>query len=42
MDLLRALVGVANVASGPDWQQTARRLADILNYRFEAHQICAL
>jgi AcrR family transcriptional regulator len=30
MDLLRALVGVANVASGPDWQQSARRLVDIL------------
>jgi AcrR family transcriptional regulator len=30
MDLLRALVGVANVASTPDWQQSARRLVDIL------------
>ena len=30
MDLFRALVGVANVASGPDWQQSARRLVDIL------------
>jgi AcrR family transcriptional regulator len=30
MDLLRALVGVANVASGPGWQQSARRLVDIL------------
>jgi AcrR family transcriptional regulator len=30
MDLLRALVGVSNVASGPDWQQSARRLVDIL------------
>ena len=29
-DLLRALVGVANVASGPDWQQSVRRLVDIL------------
>jgi len=29
-DLLRALVGVANVASSPDWQQSARRLVDIL------------
>ena len=28
-DLLRALVGVSNVASGPDWQQSARRLVDI-------------
>ena len=30
MDLLRALVGVANVPSSPDWQQSARRLVDIL------------
>ena len=30
MDLLRALVGVGNVASSPDWQQSARRLVDIL------------
>jgi AcrR family transcriptional regulator len=30
MDLLRALVGVANVASMPDWQQSAKRLVDIL------------
>jgi AcrR family transcriptional regulator len=30
MDLLRALVGVANVATSPDWQQSARRLVDIL------------
>jgi len=30
MDLLRALVGVAHVASGPDWQQSAKRLVDIL------------
>ena len=30
IDLLRALVGVANVASSPDWQQSARRLVDIL------------
>jgi len=29
-DLLRALVGVSNVASGPDWQQSARRLVHIL------------
>jgi len=29
-DLLRALVGVSNVSSGPDWQQSARRLVDIL------------
>jgi AcrR family transcriptional regulator len=29
-DLLRALVGVSNVASGPDWRQSARRLVDIL------------
>ena len=29
-DLLRVLVGVANVASSPDWQQSATRLVDIL------------
>jgi hypothetical protein len=29
-DLLWALVGVANVASSPNWQQSARRLVDIL------------
>jgi AcrR family transcriptional regulator len=29
-DLLRALVGVSNVASGAGWQQSARRLVDIL------------
>jgi len=30
MDLLRALVGVANVSTSPDWQPSARRLVDIL------------
>jgi AcrR family transcriptional regulator len=30
LDLLRALIGVSNVASGPDWRQSARRLVDIL------------
>jgi AcrR family transcriptional regulator len=30
IDLLRALIGVANVASSLDWQQSARRLVDIL------------
>lgn len=30
IDLLRALVGVANISSSPDWQQSARRLVDIL------------
>jgi AcrR family transcriptional regulator len=29
-DLLRALVGVSSVASGPDWPESARRLVDIL------------
>jgi AcrR family transcriptional regulator len=29
-DLLRALIGVSNVASSPDWPQSARRLVDIL------------
>jgi AcrR family transcriptional regulator len=30
LDLLRALIGVANVATSPDWRQSARRLVDIL------------
>jgi AcrR family transcriptional regulator len=30
VDLLRALIGIANVATSPDWQQSARRLVDIL------------
>lgn len=30
MDLLRALVGVANVATSPDWEASAKRLVDIL------------
>jgi AcrR family transcriptional regulator len=30
IDLLRALIGVANVASGPDWPANARRLVEIL------------
>ncbi len=30
VDLLRALVGVSNVASAPDWKASARRLVDIL------------
>jgi AcrR family transcriptional regulator len=30
VDLLRALVGISNVASAPDWQSSARRLVDIL------------
>ena len=29
-DLLRALIGVSHVASGPDWQPSGRRLVDIL------------
>jgi len=29
-DFLRALIGVAHVPMGPDWQQSARRLVDIL------------
>ncbi len=29
-DLLRALIGVSNVATSPDWQESARRLVDIL------------
>jgi hypothetical protein len=30
IDLLRALIGVANVSTSPDWQQSARRLVEIL------------
>jgi AcrR family transcriptional regulator len=30
IDLLRALVGVATVGAGPDWQQSARKLVEIL------------
>jgi AcrR family transcriptional regulator len=30
LDLLRALIGVSNVASAPDWAQSAKRLVDIL------------
>ena len=29
-DLLRALIGVSNVATGSDWQESARRLVEIL------------
>jgi Transcriptional regulator SbtR-like, C-terminal domain len=37
-DLLRALIGVSNVASGPDWKQSARRLVDILVTGFAAER----
>ena len=30
IDLLRALIGVASVATSPEWQPSARRLVDIL------------
>ena len=30
INLLRAIVGVANVSASPDWQQSVRRLVDIL------------
>jgi hypothetical protein len=30
IDLLRALIGVSNVNTSPDWQHSARRLVDIL------------
>jgi hypothetical protein len=29
-DLVRALIGVSHTGSGADWQQSARRLVDIL------------
>jgi hypothetical protein len=31
IDLLRAIVGVANVSAGPDWPHSARRLVEILS-----------
>lgn len=30
LDLLRAVVGVANISAGPGWEENARRLVDIL------------
>jgi hypothetical protein len=39
IDLLRVLVGVTNVATSPDWRQSARRLVDILVTGFAADQI---
>ena len=30
IDLLRALIGVANIATTPDWKKSARKLVDIL------------
>jgi AcrR family transcriptional regulator len=30
LDLLRALAGVANISSGPNWMQGAKRLVDLL------------
>jgi hypothetical protein len=30
IDLLRAIVGVANISAGRDWQQSARILVEIL------------
>jgi AcrR family transcriptional regulator len=30
VDLLRALIGVSNVSSAPDWAESAKRLVDIL------------
>jgi hypothetical protein len=30
IDLLRAIVGVANISASPDWPQSARRLVEIL------------
>jgi integrase len=37
VDLLRALIGVANVATSPDWQQSARRLVN-RSARTQSHQ----
>ena len=30
VDLLRALIGIATIATSPDWEESARRLVDIL------------
>jgi hypothetical protein len=30
IDLLRALIGVANIGTTPDWKKSARKLVDIL------------
>ncbi|MCD8553218.1 TetR/AcrR family transcriptional regulator [Seleniivibrio sp.] len=30
IDLLRALIGVASISTSPDWQESAKRLVDIL------------
>jgi hypothetical protein len=38
-DLLRALIGVSNVATGPEWQESARRLLDILIKGFAANEV---
>jgi hypothetical protein len=38
-DLLRALIGVFNVASSPDWRQSARRLVGYPPNRFASDQI---
>jgi AcrR family transcriptional regulator len=35
-DLLRALIGVSNVGSGPDWQRSARRTGGDPHQRFAA------
>ena len=39
MDLLRALIGVANVATSPDWQQSAKTTRRYPHYRFAAGQV---
>ena len=38
IDLLRALIGVSSVATSPDWQQSARRLVDILITGSRSHE----
>src|ERR1700747_2183446 len=37
-DLLRALIGVSNVATSPDWQQSAKRLPGTLTTGARANQ----
>ena len=41
-DLLRALIGVSNVASSPDWQQSAEETGGNPYQRFAASRVDAI
>jgi AcrR family transcriptional regulator len=41
VDLLRALMGVANVKNGPDWESSALRMIDILIDGMRTHRAIA-